>query len=128
MPGLQFCELMPHTARQADKVCVLRAMSSDDNAHSSSGYYMLTGHPHQPQELRERQSRPAQRLAPAWAPSSAGCGGRAAVPAAITLPNRIFNTDGSVWPGQDAGFLGRNADPWLFTFNPVRPDRSASTG
>jgi hypothetical protein len=31
----------------------------------------------------------------------------------VTLPHRIFNTDGSVWPGQDAGFLGRSADPWL---------------
>jgi hypothetical protein len=31
----------------------------------------------------------------------------------MTLPHRIFNTDGSVWPGQDAGLLGRAADPWL---------------
>ena len=36
-----------------------------------------------------------------------------AMPASVTLPHRIFNTDGSVWPGQDAGFLGRSADPWL---------------
>jgi hypothetical protein len=34
---------------------------------------------------------------------------------------RIFNTDGSVWPGQDAGFLGRGADPWLFTCQPASP-------
>src|SRR5438552_11077213 len=46
VPGLQICELMQHTARVADKVCVLRAVSSNDNAHSSSGYYMMTGHPH----------------------------------------------------------------------------------
>ena len=26
---------------------------------------------------------------------------------------RIFNTDGSVWPGQDAGFLGQACNPWL---------------
>src|SRR5437763_6006739 len=48
VPGLQICELMPRTARVADKLCVLRAMASNDNAHSSSGYYMLTGQPHQP--------------------------------------------------------------------------------
>jgi hypothetical protein len=33
----------------------------------------------------------------------------------------IFNTDGSIWPGQDAGFLGRNSDPWLFRCEPAVP-------
>ncbi len=46
----------------------------------------------------------------------------AALPAAVRLPQRIFNTDGSVWPGQDAGFLGRAADPWLLHCEP-RPER-----
>jgi hypothetical protein len=31
----------------------------------------------------------------------------------VTLPHRIFNTDGSIWPGQDAGFLGPSLDPWM---------------
>jgi Protein of unknown function (DUF1501) len=38
---------------------------------------------------------------------------RCGLPPSITLPHHIFNTDGSVWPGQDAGFLGRASDPWL---------------
>ena len=38
---------------------------------------------------------------------------RGGLPPSVTLPHRIFNTDGSVWPGQDAGFLGRTSDPWL---------------
>src|SRR5438309_6440471 len=44
--GLQFSELLPRSARVANHLAVLRAVSSDDNAHSSSGYYMLTGTPH----------------------------------------------------------------------------------
>ncbi|HBI43643.1 MAG TPA: DUF1501 domain-containing protein, partial [Planctomycetales bacterium] len=48
VPGLQVGELMPRTARLMDKICILRGMSTDDNAHSSSGYWMLTGVPHQP--------------------------------------------------------------------------------
>ena len=48
VPGLSISELFPRTALVADKVCILRAMSTGDNAHSSSGYYMLTGRPHQP--------------------------------------------------------------------------------
>src|SRR5947209_5664716 len=41
VPGISVCELLPRTARLMDKVCLLRAMSTGDNAHSSSGYYML---------------------------------------------------------------------------------------
>ena len=41
-PGIQISELMPLTAKVADKLCILRAVSTGDNAHSSSGYYMLT--------------------------------------------------------------------------------------
>jgi hypothetical protein len=33
---------MPRTARLLDKICVLRGVTTDDNAHSSSGYYMTT--------------------------------------------------------------------------------------
>jgi hypothetical protein len=31
----------------------------------------------------------------------------------VTLPQKIFNTGGPEWLGQDAGFLGRAADPWF---------------
>src|SRR5437867_8953151 len=48
VPGIQMSELMPRLARLADKLCLLRAMATDDNAHPSSGYYMMTGYPHQP--------------------------------------------------------------------------------
>jgi hypothetical protein len=34
----------------------------------------------------------------------------------------IFNTDSSIWPGQDAGFLGRASDPWLFRCEPASTD------
>jgi hypothetical protein len=113
VPGLSLSELMPLTAQVADKLCILRAMSTGDNAHSSSGYYMLTGRPHQPMNFENANP---------GAPNDAPCLGamfgrfstpRAGLPISVTLPHRIFNTDGSVWPGQDAGFLGRASDPWL---------------
>jgi hypothetical protein len=117
--GLYVSELMPRTARIADKLCVLRAMSSNDNAHSSSGYFMMTGVPHQPMNFEN-----ANPGAPNDHPTMGAVirrlrGDRNGLPAAMRLPNRIFNTDGSVWPGQDAGFLGRSADPWLFTCDPA---------
>src|SRR5437660_6560690 len=43
VPGIQICELMPRLARWTDRLAILRGMSTGDNAHSSSGYYMMTG-------------------------------------------------------------------------------------
>jgi hypothetical protein len=118
VPGLQIGELMPELARQANRLSVLRAVATGDNAHSSSGYYMMTGRPHQPMNSENANPGPpndwpfvgaiAQQLRP----------GRRSLPASVRLPHRIFNTDGSVWPGQDAGFLGRKADPWLLRCEP----------
>ena len=48
VPGIRVASLLPRTAKLMEKVCVLRAVSTGDNAHSSSGYFMLTGVPHQP--------------------------------------------------------------------------------
>jgi Protein of unknown function (DUF1501) len=113
VPGVSISELLPRTARVADKLCLLRAVTTGDNAHSSSGYYMLTGRPHQPKNLENANPGP---------PNDDPCLGaligrvgrsRGGMPPSITLPHHIFNTDGSVWPGQDAGFLGHAADPWL---------------
>ena len=113
VPGMAISSLLPKTAAVADKLCLLRAVSTGDNAHSSSGYYMLTGRPHAPMNVEN-----ANPGAPNDSPVLGGLLGRvsparAGMPAAITLPHRIFNTDGSVWPGQDAGYIGRAFDPWL---------------
>src|SRR4029078_2800241 len=43
VPGIKFCELLPRTARIADKLAVVRSMSTDDNTHDTSGYWVLTG-------------------------------------------------------------------------------------
>jgi hypothetical protein len=113
VPGLHFGELLPQTARQARHVCVLRAVSSGDNAHSSSGYYMLTGRPHTPTNFENANPGPPNDFPSFGAIVRAMNPGHGAVPPSITLPHHIFNTNGSVWPGQDAGFLGRATDPWL---------------
>jgi hypothetical protein len=126
VPGLWVGELMPRVARLADKCAVLRAVSTGDNAHSSSGYWMLTGYPHQP--LNVENSKPGapnnwpcigaviKKLRQADGSRSAG------LPASVTLPEHIWNTGGITWPGQDGGFLGRAADPWLMMCDPSRPD------
>ena len=115
VPGLSISELMPKLAEIADKLCVLRAVSTGDNGHSSSGYYMLTGRPHSPRNVEGALPGP-----PNDGPGLGAVVGKLidpgqgkGLPAAVTLPQRIFNTGGNEWLGQDAGFLGRAADPWL---------------
>jgi hypothetical protein len=121
VPGMQICELLPRTARLADKICLLRAMSSNDNAHSSSGYFMMTGHPHQPMNFENANPGPPNDYPHFGAIIRRLRGDRNGLPGAVRLPMRIFNTDGSVWPGQDAGMLGRGSDPWLFNCQPNSP-------
>ncbi len=116
--GLLVGELMPKTARLTDRIAVLRAMQTNDNAHSSSGYYMTTGYPHQP--VGVENGKPG-------APNDWPClgavvkrlwQGAGPLPAAITLPEQAANDGNLTWPGQDAGFLGRVADPWLLNGEP----------
>ena len=119
---------MPRVARLTDRVAVLRAVSTGDNAHSTSGYNMITGVPHSPKGVEG--AKPG-------APNNWPCVGGivtdlrrrhpglargVGLPPAITLPEVAANDGGKTWPGQDAGFLGRTADPWLLTCDPSKPD------
>jgi hypothetical protein len=122
VPGLQVGELMPKTARLAGKIAVLRGVTTNDNSHSSSGYYLTTGQPHQP--VGVENAKPG-------APNDWPCLGalvkralpdRGGLPAAVTLPEQMANDGNLTWPGQDAGFLGRAADPWLLTCDPSAAD------
>lgn len=121
VPGIRIASLFPKLAKQTDKVCFLRAMSTGDNAHSSSGYAMHTGVPHAPLNAEGVNPGP-----PNDSPALAALvrklrGDRGGLPGAVRLPMHIFNTDSSIWPGQDAGYLGRSSDPWLFRCEPASP-------
>jgi hypothetical protein len=122
VPGISIGELMPRTALLTDRLAIIRSMSSNDNAHSSSGYYMLTGQPHAPMNFENANPGPPNDYPSIGAVVRRMEQRTLGLPPAVTLPHRIFNTDGSVWPGQDAGFLGRSTDPWLLNCRPADPD------
>lgn len=122
VPGTQICELFPRTSLLTDKLAILRAISSGDNAHSSSGYYMLTGVPHAPQNVENANPGFPNNYPNLGAIIRKLVAERGSLPSSIRLPHRIFNTDGSVWPGQDAGFLGRHVEPWLLNCKPATKD------
>ena len=120
-PGLLVGELMQKTAKLTNHIAVLRALQTNDHSHSSSGYYMTTGRPHTPVGVEN-----AKPGAPNDWPSLGSLVRRlydrpCSLPTAITLPEQSANDGNLTWPGQDGGFLGRNADPWLLNCEPESP-------
>ena len=122
VPGIRVGELMPRTALHTDKLSVLRAVVTKDQAHSSSGYQMLTGVPHQPLSQENVVSK-----APNLSPSHAAImrhlrADHDGLPSSIVLPYHIANDGEILWPGQTAGILGRQFDPWLLSCDPSKRD------
>ncbi len=128
-PGLFVGELMPRTAQLTDKIAVIRTMVTGDNAHSTSGYQMLTGMSHIP--LNRENAGPGKPND--WPAMNAVVQAlrtpRGGLPASIALPRRLANNGGQdPWPGTDAGVLGRKHDPWLLVCDPSDPKFTAPGG
>lgn len=117
VPGLHFCETLPHTARVADRLAVIRSMTTDINAHSTSGAFMLTGYV--PQTKAENVPAGPQD----W-PSIASVVG-ALKPSersplsSVVLPEVIANDGNIVWPGQNGGFMGAPWHPMMMKCDPT---------
>src|SRR5207247_8824306 len=47
-PGLQFCEHMPHLARQTDKLSVIRGHDPKNGSHGTADHLMMSGHKFNP--------------------------------------------------------------------------------
>jgi hypothetical protein len=115
VPGIDFCELLPRTARIADKLAVCRAMTTDDNTHSTSGYWVLTGFKYRGTDAREIQPTDWPHIGSVvqmLKPSDAGPFGF------VWLPEPIVANPGVRISGQTGGFLGRRWDPQNFTCDP----------
>lgn len=121
VPGIQIGALLPQTARLVHHLAILRAVSTNDNAHSSSGYAMLTGQPHVPLQVENANPGPPNNWPTVGAVVQHLAQGPRVLPPAVRLPMHIFNTDQSVWPGQDSGWLGAAADPWMLRCEPATP-------
>ncbi|MDA0283138.1 MAG: DUF1501 domain-containing protein [Planctomycetota bacterium] len=119
VPGIQFCELLPRTAAMSDKLAVCRSMATDDNVHSSSGAWVLTGYKYRGPNARTiqptdwpyvgsvvKQLKPSEKL-PALT--------------SVWLPD-VMRLNENVTPsGQTAGFLGPQWNPEVFVGDPAEP-------
>jgi hypothetical protein len=114
--GVQFCELLPESAKIAHRLTVIRSMTTDIHSHSTSGYYMLTGYPHS----LKTESEPASRAD--W-PSIAATVGKLKPSSrspfsSVILPEPLRNNPNIPWPGQDGGYMGPHWDPHIFKCDP----------
>ncbi|MGV3724365.1 MAG: DUF1501 domain-containing protein [Actinomycetota bacterium] len=121
LPGLQVGELMPRLAKLAHRCAVLRSVATDVNAHTGSGYFMLTGHPHRnrsgesiPPDASDWPTLGAvmKRLLPPSRP----------LPNVVWLPEPVKNNPGIYVAGQNAGFMAPQYEPMLLECDPNVPN------
>ena len=95
VPGIQICEHLPFTAKQADKYTILRSMRSKENNHERAINYLLTGY----------LPLPTLELPSMGAVVSKELGPKNGLPPYVAIPN--------TFPSYGAGFLGGDYNPFL---------------
>jgi hypothetical protein len=95
VPGIQICEHLPYTAKQADKFTILRSMHSRENNHERAINYLLTGYlPLSTLEFPSIGSVIAKEL-----------GSKDGMPPYVAVPN--------TFPSYGAGYLGGEYNPFI---------------
>lgn len=118
LPGIQFSDRMPHLAKMADKLAIVRSMSHKDNRHLSGTHHTLTGSI-QPFRGTSNQDKSLNRADwPSYGSAMSYLNPREdRLPSQVTLPNPLIEGV-LVWPGQHAGFLGPKYDPFVLKDDP----------
>jgi uncharacterized protein (DUF1501 family) len=113
VPGVEISEIFPRMARHADKWSLVRTLHHDAAAVHDTGHQMLqTGrlfqgglqHPHMGCVLSKLR------------------GEKNDLPAHVLLPRPIGNTGGNMPHGQDAGYLGKHFDPFVWNTGAAHAD------
>ena len=111
-PGIQICEHLPRLAQRSHLFALVRSLTHSSNDHSAGHHIMLTGRSDLPLGFRPDQPRPDD-----W-PSIASIARsvtrpRNNLPPAVVLPERLVHVTGRTIPGQFAGIMGMQRNPWF---------------
>ncbi|GAC1340603.1 MAG: DUF1501 domain-containing protein [Isosphaeraceae bacterium] len=117
-PGVRVTEHLPMLAALSDKYTLIRSMTHGEREHEPGTHTMLCGL-HRAPSQSGRANRSADRpnigsIMTYVRPSPAD------VPTAIVLPTKL-TFQGNFFPGQNAGFLGAQYDPWHLDGDPNAP-------
>lgn len=110
-PGIILSELLPLTARQADRFKIVRSVTHEASVHTTAVYTMLTGTHHPTPSVDQLRVTPRDHphLGSVVASHLAG---HERLPPFACLPSLFLAPPvEGIWPGQTAGFLGRRFDP-----------------
>ena len=111
VPGLGFCEHLPMLAKQAHHLTLVRSVHHTVGDHNAGAYYALTGR--EPLVNGRLITAPGPDNFPPFGSILAKLrpSGRP-LPDFVHLPDWMSN-NGSFLPGQDAGFLGGEFEPFV---------------
>ncbi|HEY7312664.1 MAG TPA: DUF1501 domain-containing protein [Gemmataceae bacterium] len=116
-PGLRICEHLPQLARRSHLWSIVRSLTHPSNDHSAGHMIMLSGRSPLPSGFNASAPRPSD-----WPSIAAVAGGmtrpRNNLPPAAVLPERLIHNSGRVIPGQFAGIMGSQRDPWFIEASP----------
>lgn len=110
--GVRICEHLPMLAERSNDWALVRSLTHRTNNHSDGHLMMLTGRSTLPPGFSPNAPKDTD-----W-PSLAAIAGavtrpRNNLPPAVVLPERLIHNSGRVIPGQFAGQMGRQRDPWF---------------
>ena len=110
--GLQICEHLPRLARISDKWSLVRSLTHPFEEHSQGHMVMLSGRSDLPTGFDFNKPKPTDH------PSIAAIAGQLTnttnnLPPAIVLPEKLIHRTGRVIPGQFAGQMGYQRDPYF---------------
>ena len=106
LPGVQFSELLPQTARLADRLAVIRSMSHDNANHVQASLPANTGHRHPPSESRGDFPPSDSDFPPFGAVLDAVRPAKGSLPTWVRIGPLMRRSNGTVLHGQSPGFLG----------------------
>lgn len=119
-PGLHICEHLPELARRSESWALCRTISHGSNEHSDGHYIMMTGRTDLPPGFDRSKPKESD-----WPSIAALAGnllpGQGALPSALVLPEKLVHRTGRTLPGQFAGMLGRQYDPFFLEASKFNP-------
>jgi hypothetical protein len=113
VPGIEVSEIFPRMAKNADKYALIRSCYHTAAAVHDTGHQMMqTGRLFQGGVEHPHVGCVLQKLK----------GPKGDVPAHVLLPKPIGNTGGNMPHGQNAGYLGKQYDPFVLNADPSDPN------
>jgi uncharacterized protein (DUF1501 family) len=117
VPGLLFGELLPETAKVADRLAVLRGVNHGSGDHTKANHWMLTGY--EGPAFNVPDFRVQRRPSLGSATARLRGPGRGGMPSYVAVPHLRGGTDNFF---HYTAYLGGAANPFIVESDPNRPD------